>query len=439
MERYAYDAYGRLTYATAWNGTATVGVVDGDFNGDGTIDVGASADGFFDKEYFARSSIGNEILFQGRRYDFETKFYYFRNRYYDPEHGRFISRDPSGPVDGPNLYAFVNNNPINYVDPMGLMSADDQDELGARLSGTGDHAKTDEEKKISKEVEFDKDKANIPKDAIVLDMKIILWDGIGKEGKTGDRAMAAIIDSCSGGSGYSHVSCMFKIKYKEKVKDKNGKEVEVEVEVIRWVRIEAKSYGVTHHIQKEGADLGAQFKAGLCRGKRPVIGKDEKEKDILRGYDEIDYETIKSKIPALKDTDMQRIYEEMCKEVGNGYDFNSFTSRTSGDCDPATVDERTVCSELFPDALDRLGIDTSGMRSGLGKWCTSGSFADFFEMRSSRIPDASRKRRKLTSAALYVPLQGVAATCHVGRFINHRIFSIFRKKKKTEAKDESGR
>ena len=61
----------------------------------------------------------NPYLFQGRRLDEESGLYYFRNRYYDPEHGRFISRDPEGFVDGPNLYSFVNNNPINYVDLMG--------------------------------------------------------------------------------------------------------------------------------------------------------------------------------------------------------------------------------------------------------------------------------------------------------------------------------
>jgi RHS repeat-associated protein len=64
----------------------------------------------------------NPYLFQGQRLDEETGLYYFKNRYYDPVHGRFISRDPEGMVDGPNLYAFVNNNPVNFVDPLGLMA-----------------------------------------------------------------------------------------------------------------------------------------------------------------------------------------------------------------------------------------------------------------------------------------------------------------------------
>ncbi len=52
----------------------------------------------------------------------DAGLYYMRARYYDPEVGRFISEDPSGFSDGPNLYAYVGNNPVNHVDPLGLYS-----------------------------------------------------------------------------------------------------------------------------------------------------------------------------------------------------------------------------------------------------------------------------------------------------------------------------
>jgi RHS repeat-associated protein len=42
------------------------------------------------------SAFGNPYFFQGRRYDAELGLYYYRNRYYDPIHGRFTSRDPLG-------------------------------------------------------------------------------------------------------------------------------------------------------------------------------------------------------------------------------------------------------------------------------------------------------------------------------------------------------
>jgi len=46
---------------------------------------------------------------------------YMRARYYDPSVGRFISEDPIGFGGGDvNLYVYVDNNPIMFVDPLGL-------------------------------------------------------------------------------------------------------------------------------------------------------------------------------------------------------------------------------------------------------------------------------------------------------------------------------
>lgn len=64
---------------------------------------------------------GNDLLFTGREYDQPTGLYYYRARYYDSELGRFLSEDPLGFQSGDtNFYAYVNNNPVNYNDPMGL-------------------------------------------------------------------------------------------------------------------------------------------------------------------------------------------------------------------------------------------------------------------------------------------------------------------------------
>jgi len=59
-------------------------------------------------------------LFTWREYDSEIWLYYNRARYYNPNLGRFISRDPIDIQDDVNLYAYVGNNPVGYMDLMGL-------------------------------------------------------------------------------------------------------------------------------------------------------------------------------------------------------------------------------------------------------------------------------------------------------------------------------
>ncbi len=45
---------------------------------------------------------------------------YKRNRYYDPNTGRFTQEDPIGLAGGLNSYGFANGDPVNYSDPFGL-------------------------------------------------------------------------------------------------------------------------------------------------------------------------------------------------------------------------------------------------------------------------------------------------------------------------------
>jgi len=52
--------------------------------------------------------------------DEENGLLYMRARYYDPEVGRFINKDPIGFEGGINFYSYVGNNPVNYSDPKGL-------------------------------------------------------------------------------------------------------------------------------------------------------------------------------------------------------------------------------------------------------------------------------------------------------------------------------
>lgn len=82
------------------------------------------------------------IRFAGQYYDQETQLHYNHHRYYSPDIGRYTTADPLGIIPGltptpliPNnkanvaedmmrglnhVYAYVGNNPLNWIDPFGL-------------------------------------------------------------------------------------------------------------------------------------------------------------------------------------------------------------------------------------------------------------------------------------------------------------------------------
>ncbi|WP_044176066.1 RHS repeat-associated core domain-containing protein [Granulicella mallensis] len=73
------------------------------------------------------SADGNHYKFTGKERDTESGLDYFGARYYGSNIGRFMSPDPSGLAyadpSNPqsfNLYSYVRNNPLSFVDPSGL-------------------------------------------------------------------------------------------------------------------------------------------------------------------------------------------------------------------------------------------------------------------------------------------------------------------------------
>ncbi|WP_174769945.1 RHS repeat-associated core domain-containing protein [Paraburkholderia hayleyella] len=70
-----------------------------------------------------RAELRTPIRFQGQYHDHETGLHYNRYRYYDPEVGRFVGKDPIGYRGGINLYQYAPN-PLTWGDPLGLTGED---------------------------------------------------------------------------------------------------------------------------------------------------------------------------------------------------------------------------------------------------------------------------------------------------------------------------
>lgn len=84
--------------------------------------AGAVAASYTYEPYGKASKTGttsNTQTYTGREDD-GTGLYYYRARYYHPTLSRFISEDPIGYAAGPNVYAYVDGNPISLADPFGL-------------------------------------------------------------------------------------------------------------------------------------------------------------------------------------------------------------------------------------------------------------------------------------------------------------------------------
>ena len=73
-------------------------------------------------ELYASSGSVSDITrrYTGHDWDDAAELYYAPYRYYAPGLARWLTRDPLGMVDGPNVYEYVRGNPICALDSTGL-------------------------------------------------------------------------------------------------------------------------------------------------------------------------------------------------------------------------------------------------------------------------------------------------------------------------------
>ena len=91
----------------------------------------------FGKAQVTVELVGNNLRFPGQYFDAETGLHYNWHRFYDPETGRYISADPIGLDGGMNLYAYVQNNPVDWIDPEGLaIGVDNQGKARGASNGS---------------------------------------------------------------------------------------------------------------------------------------------------------------------------------------------------------------------------------------------------------------------------------------------------------------
>ena len=104
---YGYDGGGSVRQLTN-----SVGVVTDTYEYDA-----------FGNSFTKSGTTPNNYLYRGEQFDADLGLYYLRARYYNPQTGRFLSRDPEdgNPTDPKSLhkYLYAGGDPVNMIDPMG--------------------------------------------------------------------------------------------------------------------------------------------------------------------------------------------------------------------------------------------------------------------------------------------------------------------------------
>ena len=111
---------GSKTYFPAYDGNGNVSALLD--SADGSLDAKYEYGAFGEPLRVGGTTIAadNPFRFSTKYTDVESGLVYYGFRYYSPSLGRFLNRDPLGELGGGNLYAFVENDPVNGWDYLGM-------------------------------------------------------------------------------------------------------------------------------------------------------------------------------------------------------------------------------------------------------------------------------------------------------------------------------
>jgi len=95
----------------------------------------------YDEYGIPGSTNSGRFQYTGQAWLPELGLYYYKARMYSPTLGRFMQTDPIGYGDGMNMYAYVHGDPVNSIDPSGLLGVY-QCSVDMTFSGSPEHPYT---------------------------------------------------------------------------------------------------------------------------------------------------------------------------------------------------------------------------------------------------------------------------------------------------------
>ena len=104
-------------YSYLYDGKGNVSAL---INGNQTVVASYAYDPF--GQIMSQSGIDQPYRFSTKEIQEGTGQYYYGYRFYDSCSGKWTTRDPLGEDGGMNLYGAMLNNPVNFVDPLGLLT-----------------------------------------------------------------------------------------------------------------------------------------------------------------------------------------------------------------------------------------------------------------------------------------------------------------------------